>query len=62
MCCPISEKYEPLGNAVEIDFMVDFGHLGLNEHIYQGFKNIPTLTRKVIVADGFFTLYKKKVI
>ena len=34
----MSPYVEPLGNAVEIDFMVDIGHLGPNEHIYQGFK------------------------
>ena len=32
----MSEKCDPLGNAVEIDFMVDIGHLGPNEHICQG--------------------------
>ena len=32
----MSPYVEPLGNAVEIDFMVDIGHLGPNEHICQG--------------------------
>ena len=38
VCCAMSEKCDPLGNAVEIDFMVDIGHLGPNEHISQGAK------------------------
>ena len=32
----MSENWEPLGNDVEIDFMVDSGHLGPNEHICLG--------------------------
>ena len=38
VCCPMSEKCDPLGNRVQIVFMVDIGHLGPNEHISQGFK------------------------
>ena len=29
---------KPLGNGVEIDFMIDVGHLGPNEHVSQGAK------------------------
>ena len=34
----MSEKCDPLGNRVQIVFMVDIGHLGPNEHISQGAK------------------------
>ena len=34
----MSEKCDPLGNAVEIDFIVDFGHLGPNKHFSEGSK------------------------
>ena len=34
----VSPYVKPLGNAVEIDFIVDIGHLGPNEHISQGAK------------------------
>ena len=31
VCCPMSEKCDPLGNSVEFDFMIGIGHLGPNE-------------------------------
>ena len=34
----MSEKCDPRGNGVEIDFMIDIGHWGPNEHISQGAK------------------------
>ena len=55
----MSEKYDPLGNAVEIDFMVDIGHLGPKEGIYQGFKKYSHFIYFVKLMN--FDPYKKGV-
>ena len=50
----VSPCVEPLENTVEIDFMVDIGHLGPNKHIYQGSRKNPALTPFVIFSLFMF--------